>query len=142
MTMHSILKKLANHHQTFLRFCLVGAVNTAIDFGVFVLLVYRWDWGIVIAHILSFTVATINSYVMNRQWSFHDRQRQSHRVQLPRFLAVTVSGLALSTGAIHVLGAHMPAYAAKILVIGITLFWNYAGSSLFVFRASGDTHRK
>jgi putative flippase GtrA len=132
--MYFILRGLANHQKNFLRFCAVGVVNTAVDFGVFVLLYYRCGWPVLAAHALSFALAAANSYFLNRVWTFGLPVRGGHGRRFARFALVACGGLALSGAAVYVFQAWLPAWAAKLVAVGVSLGWNYAGSAFFVFR--------
>lgn len=116
-----------------MRFCVVGAVNTGIDFGVFFCLFYILGWPLLMAHGLAFSVAVVNSYLLNKFWSFGEKDGVS-ATQALRFFAVNGSGLLVSSVVIYAAGFYMPVWAAKIVAIGASLIWNYGGSSLFVFR--------
>jgi putative flippase GtrA len=125
-----------NNHKSFLRFCIVGAVNTAIDFTAFLILYYGFGTGVLLANITAFSLAVLNSYVLNKVWVFGDRDQPS-LPQIMKFIGIAVSGLFLSS-VIVVLGSlFMDAVLAKLIAIIVTLFWNYIGSRIFVFRRSG-----
>lgn len=124
---------MVNHQQSFIRFCIVGIINTLIDFGLFAALLYGAGWGPLAAHIPAFCAAVANSFIMNKVWTFGDKNAATG-AQFGRFAAVAGMGLLISS-AIVAGGSHvMPVLAAKGLAIAATLMWNYAGSSLFVFR--------
>ena len=121
----------------FLKFCIVGAVNTGIDFGAFLALYYAAGWPLLLAHGVAFAGATVNSYFMNRAWTFQASRQADGKAALRQFLffvAVTVGGLALSSAVVWWLSHYMAAWAAKIFAIGAGLAWNFTGSTLFVFR--------
>lgn len=116
-----------------MRFAVVGVINTAIDFFVFILLYYKLGIFLVGAHIFGFLVATINSYIMNKFWTFGEKEPTSLK-QFSTFLLVTTLALILSTIVIYIAAKFIPAWLAKLVAIGITLVWNYIGMHLFVFK--------
>lgn len=85
------------------RFCEVGATNTAVTLAVFALLVHGGCPGWV-ASALAFAAGAVNGYHWNARWTFADR-RQPHQghVRL-RYVAVQATGSA--TSALGVLVAH------------------------------------
>jgi putative flippase GtrA len=131
--MHFICKFKENHPQTFLRFCLTGILNTFIDFLVFIFLYYKLGVALLVAHCLSFLAATVNSYFVNKFWTFNERHKKADLAQFAKFLLITGSGLCLSSVILYISTYFVPAYAGKIAAIFFTVFWNYTGSRLFVF---------
>ncbi|MEM6544185.1 MAG: GtrA family protein [Pseudomonadota bacterium] len=73
------------------RFLLVGLLSTATHFLVLVLLYRHLGFGIPIASVLSFFCSLAVSYVLNRSFTF--RSQTEHRVGVPRYTVVTLSGL-------------------------------------------------
>ncbi len=131
--MQYISELIRNHHGNFVRFCFVGAVNTSVDFLVFFALLYGLSTGIAAAHICSFLVATCGSFLMNKIWTFKDKNKDKIMPQFGTFLVITGSGLGISTAFLLFLNSYMPVLIAKIITIGITLVWNYTGSHAIVF---------
>jgi putative flippase GtrA len=82
------------------RFIIVGALNTFIDFGLTNLLVYllRPEQSLALFSISLFAsfIATINSYFMNRTWTFQ-QQNNKNLLEAIRFFAI--AGLALLVNA-------------------------------------------
>ncbi|MCA1696811.1 MAG: GtrA family protein, partial [Actinobacteria bacterium] len=52
------------------KFGVIGAVNTALDFGVFNLLHFTLGVGLLTAQAISMVIAATSSYFMNRHWTF------------------------------------------------------------------------
>ncbi len=117
----------------FLKFAAVGAFGMVVDLSV---LTASREWlglPLPLAVGLGFTVAVISNFTWNRLWTFPESRQRPIGNQLFQFVAVNVIGLGINE--IVVLGLHPifgsvlpdpPAYiAAKIIAIGIVLFWNY-----------------
>lgn len=120
------------NHNSLTRFCAVGGINTAIDFTVFALLFYGVGARVMVSHVAAFCLASLNSYLLNKFWTFGDSS--PHRAkQVVLFLAVCVSGLALSSLTIYVLCFYMPEILAKVCAIAVSLVWGYLGNRFFVF---------
>ncbi|MEA2220958.1 MAG: hypothetical protein QOJ35_3584 [Solirubrobacteraceae bacterium] len=104
--------RLAPELTRVVRFCSVGASNTAITLAVFALLVSVGCPGWV-ASAIAFAAGAVNGYHWNARWTFADRAVRGAATRL-RYLAVQGNGSALSAlgllGAQHGLGlAHLPA---------------------------------
>jgi len=54
----------------FGKFLIVGVLNTLIDFGLMNLFTAVFGWSLVLSQALSFTIAVINSYFLNRKWIY------------------------------------------------------------------------
>ncbi len=118
-----------------LLFGAVGVLNTAIDFGLFLLLV-RLGLPPLVANAISFSLGAANSYVLNARLTFRvDREARSLATVL-RFAVMIASTLAMAQ-AILWLGLHwrLPPASAKLLSLAATFLFGFVVSKLFVFRA-------
>lgn len=118
-----------------MRFCVAGGVNTLADFGIFMVLHYKAGVKILPAHTVAFALAVACSFLLNRFWVFAGQGREAGgRGQFARFLGVTLASLALSAAVVGGLSHFLPAWAAKVAAIAVTMATNYTGYSRFVFR--------
>ncbi len=118
---------LGKHRMIFRRFSTVGLINTAIDFGIFWALTHLADFWIWTAHILSFFCAVLNSYLLNKYWTFGHRERPKAR-EFRNFMIVVMVGFFLSLGVIYAFENAIGLYAAKAVSIVLTIMWNYFGA--------------
>jgi len=126
------------------KFCLVGVLNTVIDFGVLNLLItltgIQAGLGIVPLNIMSFTTATINSYFWSKHWVFVG----SKSSKFITFLVVSVLGIVINTLVVYALttfvsapgsmSATVWANVAKVVATLVSLVWNFLGYKLVVFK--------
>jgi putative flippase GtrA len=117
----------------FLRFGLVGVVNTLIDFVVFVALYRLAGLDPLAANVVAFLTAVSNSYVMNHRWTFHQSHSALSFSAYLRFVLVNIGGLIIGTLAILSFGRFMPLEIAKLIATAITLLVNFSSSKLLVF---------
>jgi len=122
------------HLVRWFRFGVTGGINTAIDLSVFALCRYALEWGLLVSNTLAFSAAVINSFVMNKRWTFGDG-RSGHALwgMAARFLIFTLMGLGLANGSIWAAAHIMPDYLAKCVSIAVTMVWNYLTYRRFVF---------
>jgi putative flippase GtrA len=132
------------HYSTQLRFVLVGALNTTIDFGVFNLLLLLAHTPAVVASLVSTSVAMVLSYVLNRTFVFKPATKM-HGKEALQFFAVTIVGLwvvqsvviAQAGNFLHGLLFTSQTWEsddiAKIIAIGASTVWNYLWYSQLVF---------
>ncbi|MDB5491669.1 MAG: teichoic acid glycosylation protein [Micavibrio sp.] len=122
-----------------IRFCIVGGVNTLIDFGVFFGLHYGLGVWVMVAHVTGAVLAILNSYLLNKYWTFGDTSPHS-RSQITKFLSVSLAGLALSSLTIFLCKMSMDPLPAKVIAVFVSLVWNYLGNRFLVF-IQGETRR-
>ena len=135
----------------FARFCLVGMTNTAVDFVVFALVnellkltafsawnVSGMDLALSIAQITAFVVATVNSFFLNKHFTF---KNQKQNKQPFKFAVVSLFALTVSVVLINMFsnGLHLNEYLSKFLVFCFTFTINYTGNRFWVFRGNQET---
>lgn len=119
----------------FVKFSLVGASNTLVDFAVFSLLIYGLNFHYIGANTLSFTTATTWSYLMNRRWTFRGHGGKVH-VQYVKFIMVSAVGLGLTTVLLYLFieRLHLAKIVAKAIAVLIVLCWNFPINRIWTFR--------
>lgn len=121
-------------------FASVGVVNTLVDLGLFLLALKYLTASLVVANVLSWTVAVSGSYVMNSFITFaaESGRRLTSRAYLA-FAASQALGLAAGTATLVLAALAMPVLFAKLVAIGTTFLVNFSMSHFVVFRkpASG-----
>lgn len=126
------------HSHTKLRFILVGGLNTSVDFGVFNGLILVAHAQVIVASIISTTVAMVVSYLLNRSFVFKSNSKVRGKEAL-QFFVVTVVGQWVVQSAVIVLvgglwgGAWQITEVSKVLAIGASAVWNYLWYSRLVF---------
>ncbi|KOP63759.1 hypothetical protein AMS61_29905 [Bacillus sp. FJAT-21351] len=122
------------HYLHYLKFCIVGGLNTAIDFLVFSLLSYLGVYYI-IAQCISYGCGVLNSYLLNRAWTF---QQQSKRgmYEFLKFTALSVLTLIVTSFLLtlfhYKFNISLP--YSKILVTIVSIELNYVGTKFWVFK--------
>jgi putative flippase GtrA len=81
----------------FLRFAVVGLVGAVIDFGVFNLEIGVFQIPSTIAAAVSFILAVISNFVLNRFWTYPDSRTKQLSHQLTQFGIVSLVGLGIRT---------------------------------------------
>ena len=119
------------------KFGLVGVMNTAVDYGVYALLVmlpfFREQY--LLAQVLGYSCGLLNSLYFNKRWTFAQKERMG-KGQLVRFLLVNLVALGVSSGLLFLLreGIFMNLYGAKLLATIGSLGVYFLGNKLLVFR--------
>ncbi|MDQ7095613.1 GtrA family protein [Desulfosporosinus sp. PR] len=125
--------KLTVRQQEFFKFCLVGVFNTGIDFTLFALLFAR-GVPLLPAHTLAYGSGVINSFLLNRKWTFKESAPQPLG-QLLRFVLLNLFSLAVTYELLvwfHYTWG-WPLLASRALAVVASLAMNFGGSRLWVF---------
>lgn len=124
------------HFAAMARYAVVGLVNTTLDCAGYVTLATVMRLPAVVSNILSYSATILVSYLLNREWTFADRGRDARGwSQFGRFFCLNLIGLSLSTVIVFLFAMAVDKVLAKALSVPIVFFYNYFGSSRFVFRA-------
>lgn len=120
-----LIKKLLQ--SSFIRFCIVGVSNTAIDFVGFCLFYYVIGLHLVVSNILSFIPAVTNSYLLNKYWSFgHVDSGKKSASEYSVFILIAICGLGINTFVLWMAEEYMHVLLAKVAATCVSLFWNFA----------------
>ena len=129
----------------FLRFCIVGGLNTGVDLLAFNVLIWMFptqDSGLlVLFNSLAYLIGAVNSFCWNKLWTFRQRSETS-RDQIVRFALVTSLGiicndaflwLATTVFASLSLTSILWVNVAKVLAIAGSVTVSYIGMRFGVF---------
>lgn len=130
----------------FIRFAMVGLINTLIDFGVLNGLLwldgYPVGWKLFAYNAVAFTIASGNSYIFNKHWTFGD-SRTSTLPQVGLFFFLTSIGLLINCTVVYLLT--LPGWAPVVVLPVIwvnlakgaatfaSLVWNFFSYRCWVF---------
>ena len=140
------LKKLIKQ---FSKFVIVGGINTGIDFLILNLLIHLTGINsgpeLFLLNSTSFSIAVINSYFMNKRWTFQDKTKiEQVPIKFSAFFIISVIGLIINGLILTSITTYIPAplglsavlwaNIAKLMATGFSLIWNFIGYKLFVFK--------
>ena len=122
-----------------LSFAVVGLVNSAVDFGVFSFAYYVLGLPIVLANLVSWSVAVSGSYVMNTLTTFaRESGRELRFKSYVNFALSQAAGLVANTATVLIASYFMPVLFGKVLAIGASFLVNFSLSHFVVFRKRPD----
>jgi putative flippase GtrA len=117
----------------WLRFAAVGALNTLLSWVLYALL-EAGGVPYLLASALAFAAGAVNSYVLNRRWTFRSRARRSPEVA--RFAVVQAVGLATDVlllealvrdaGVAHLLAQALVFPVASAVTFALSRNWAFA----------------
>jgi len=88
----------------FAKYALVSVVATITSLTILGLLVGVFGWPSVWANVLATAIGTVPSFELNRRWVWSQRGQRPRLAQVVPFCALSLSGLLVSTFAVHVAG--------------------------------------
>lgn len=118
-------------HAQFLRFAIVGGLATALQYFVLVSLVILFDMNPIYASSLGFIVSAGFNYSLNHRYTF--QSQLPHRLALPKFIVVAISGLFVNSGMMWMGLFHLHYLLAQMIASVCTLLWNYLLNRLWTF---------
>jgi putative flippase GtrA len=127
--------KVANEESIhYLKFCIVGGLNTAIDFFVFSFLSYVGVYYI-IAQCVSYGCGVVNSYLLNRTWTFQ-QQGNRGKYEFLKFTSLNVFTLIVTSFLLTLFHYkfNIPLPYSKVLVTIVSVGLNYIGTRFLVFK--------
>lgn len=130
---HQMLSKLGLH-LPLVRFLIVGVANTLVGIGTIYAAMYFLGFDIVYANILGYTIGVIQSFLLNKRWTFDSSDRAlSSFIRFLLVLAVAY-GANLVTVVVANTAFEVNPYIAQALGIIPYTSTGYLGSRYFVFR--------
>lgn len=127
----------------FAKFCAVGFVNLAIDFLILNILSFIFGvhkgFDAAVLSSISFLFANSNSYFINKNWTFKDRNpKATYRM----FLVVSLVGVVINASLVYFLTSHIAQSwfsdlvwlnISKLFAIFLVAFFNYFCYKKYVF---------
>lgn len=132
LKIHSKIEKLLE----FVKFSVVGIINTAIDFAVFFVCYSILHFDSSFSQIFGYTAGMLNSFLMNKRWTFEDRTKgRKVLLKAVKFAFTNVVSLLLSIGVIKLSKLYMSnsILIAKILATLCAQGVNYVLYKFWVF---------
>lgn len=134
------LPNFRKHFSRFIRFSLVGAVATAIQYVLLVLLVRGFGMAPTPASSIGFVLSAVVNYLLNYRFTFHSVR--PHGPAAAKFGALAVTGLLINAAIMHLMiGVGVDYLIAQACATGVVLFWNFIGNSLWTFGARSVEER-
>ncbi len=136
MTLFRMRPFSVSEFATFVRYAMTGLANTAVDVSVFSLLVLVGTQPSA-ANILGFLAGAINSFVMNRNFTFRDHNSSGWTETLSTFAAfaaVTAICVGITYLSFEAARPYFGIAGAKGCAIVLTLVCGYLLNRFFVFR--------
>lgn len=147
LSIKNLFKKFPDITQ-FIKFLLIGGLNTAIDFSVlnFLMWLFQIHHGplILLFNTISFSTAVVNSYFWNKYWTFQEKERKGIPTQFLKFLVVSIIGVIINSSIVFSITTFIPPFfsmsyklwanVAKVIATTVGLIWNFFGYKFWAFK--------
>lgn len=149
------------------KFVLVGGLNTLVDWGVLSLLIFvfrdafkigSYDVILTIFSVtivyyslfkgISFIIATTNSYIWNKFWTFKRKTSETVTKEFLQFFIVSVIGFLINVGIASIIfkfispvagfNADQWAIISAAIATAVSMIWNFLGYKFIVFEKKND----
>lgn len=124
------------------KFVLVGVTNTFWDYALYILLTRGWvgfRLHFLAAQLIAFLGAVLNSYTLNKKWTFRDDDPR-HHIQLSKFFVVNLVTLASYELLLYALVDRLMMFdlMAKAIALVPVTFWNFVANKYWTFRKQAE----
>ena len=119
----------------FIKFGMIGVLNTIIDIVSFFILNVLLGIYDFVAQILAFIIATINSFLCNKYWTFQKRN-PIYKEEVGKYIIVKVCYLTVSLFMLYFFKNtfNLSSMVAKIPATAMMVGFNYLADKLWVFK--------
>lgn len=117
-----------------IRFSIVGVGNTLVNWSIFIILnAFGVDY--IIANIIAYIIATINSYIWNSLWVFKYGQGLNINTSV-KFFILNLVGLTVNTTIMYILVdiLNFNKFIALVIASVLVVMMNYTINKLWVFK--------
>ena len=128
----------------FVRFLIVGASGTVLDFVLLIVFKEAFHLATLIANVMSYSCSIVNNFTWNRLWTFPEARDKHIAMQFVQFAGVSLIGLTLNTAIVLLLETplgdllHDPENGylpAKVIATVCVVMWNFLANRFWTFRS-------
>lgn len=122
-----------------IKFCIVGGINTTITLSAFYLLNKILGINYAASTIISYSLGIINSYILNKHWTFQDSGKKILS-QLLRFITINIISMGINLLIMYILvdKLYLDSMLSQVIATGFSTISNFLGSRILVFRYAGE----
>lgn len=119
----------------FIKFSIVGFSGLLVDFGITWICKEKFKLQKYLANSLGFITATVTNFYLNRIWTFSNNN-PAIVFQFGKFALISIIGLIFNNLILFVLNEYFKIkfYLAKLIAIGMVVFWNFFANYYFTFQ--------
>lgn len=121
----------------FVKFGMIGVLNTVVDLGSYYVMNKLIGIGPYLSQILSFLIAALNSFILNKFWTFEKRNPVT-KTEAVRYLITNAGYLTCSLLIMRLFISlfSLDPFVAKFPTAALMVFFNYLMAKFWVFSDS------
>jgi len=127
---NSILKTT----QQFIKYGIVGVINTLITLSVIFLLMNGFDVNYLISNIVGYMLGFINSFILNKLWTFKSKGKLKNELFLFIIAFLVCYGAQLLFLIFLIEGLDFSAEISQIIAMAFYTILNFLGNKYFTFK--------
>jgi putative flippase GtrA len=118
----------------FIRFCIVGGISAILDLLTLTLLVELLHAPVLFATACSFSVGTVNGFLLNKYYTFKERSNR-HLVQSLLYIGMSLIALFLTLIVMKVLVdiLLLHYFVSRVITILVVILWTFSANHI-IFR--------
>ena len=137
------IKKLIPSKQNvlgqFLRYLVTGGLAFVVDFGLFALCLYVFDWHYLLANLVGLVAGLVLNYTMSIVWVFTACERKLEKrkvIEFSLFAFVGIAGVGINQLLMFLMVSVFDwnEMASKMIAAVLVLVWNFGARKLMLFR--------
>lgn len=123
----------------FLRYLVTGGLAFVVDFGLFALCLYVFNWHYLLANFVGLVAGLVLNYAMSIVWVFTACKRTFERRKIAEFALFTIVGFAgvgLNQLLMYLMvdGFEVNEMISKMVAAVLVLIWNFGARKLMLFK--------
>jgi len=120
----------------FIKFALVGVVNTLINLAVLYILTEFFSVYYILSSFLAFLVAVTNSFILNTLWTFKSDIKNKTATKYSKFFIVSVVTALFNILFLYVFTEFVGLWymLSQFIAIALTLMMNFIGNKFWTFK--------
>lgn len=122
---------LYKHH--FVRYVFVGGTTFAIDLGLLLLLHDHLNVNVALATTISYWVAIVYNFILNRYWTFSLSEKNNLHKHLAAYLVLLAFNYIFTVIFVSVVSNYTQVGIAKVLAVIIQIPWTYPIYKRYIF---------
>lgn len=125
----------------FSKFSAVGVINTILSLSIIYGLAFGLHFPYLIANAIGYLIGLINSFILNREWTFQEKNKSINFSHIWRFLLIFIISYSCQAFTLFSLKKlfSIPEAFGQIPAMGMYTIVNFFGNRLFVFNHTDDT---
>ena len=121
------------------RYLVTGGLAFVLDFGLFALCLYVFDWHYLLANLVGLVAGLVLNYTMSIVWVFTACKRTLEKQKTAEFLLfalVGIAGVGINQLLMYLMvdGICLNEMVSKMLAAVLVLMWNFGARKLLLFK--------